>query len=230
MKKKIFLNLILILVFLSLILILLFFISSCIKNNKITTDDVALWMSEKYNDTFTLVSSNNQLWTKDYSEIIYTSEKLKSDIVVWVYSNKNFVDNYMAVKYKDEVENLVQPLAEKIYGECKVVNIPIHYGEDHFNNDLNFNNYISNEQSNISIKIATDKNFNSAKEDIEKLANEFKNNKIIASICIFYYDTNSFKEIEKTNDSSKPFAPLSNKRLSTSMNSNYSLNEINLNN
>lgn len=195
----------------------------CTKKNDNTIDDVASYLSEQYNDTFSLVSAGNELWTEEYSEIVYTSKKLNSEIVARVYPNGAIIDNYIAVKYKTDVEQLVAPITEDVYGETLVVNVPIHYGQKHFNKDLSFSDYIANKQSNISIAIATYDNSENAREDIEKLILKFKENRVIANIRVFYYTENEFKKIKVTNEATTIFSPLSDKRLSATMNGDYSI-------
>lgn len=201
-------------------------ICGCTKKFKISKDDINSQLNAKYNDTFSFVSSGNELWNEEYIEMIYSSKNLKTDIVVWVYPDGTFIDNYMAIKYKEEVENIVSSLAVEIYGSCKVVNIPIHYGKNHFNNNLSFNDYISNQQSDISVVIATDKDSSSAEEDIKKIALKFKDNKIITSIKVFYYDQSTFSALTETGVSTNPFSPLSDKRFYASMNEDYTIYNI----
>lgn len=207
-------------------IIMIIGVYGCMKNRKMSTEDVASKLREKYNDTFSLVSIGNELWNKEYSEIVFSSEKLKADIVAWVYSDGTIVDNYIAVKYKDDVETFIFPLAKEIYNSCIVVNVPIHYGKNYFNNTLAFSDYVSNKQSSISIAIATDKDSVSAKKDIEEFAFKLKENGVVASIRIFYYDKSTFSTVKETNDATTIFSPLSNKRLSATMNEDYSIGSI----
>ena len=203
-------------------------VCGCVKKEKIDSDGIIRQLNAKYNDSFTLVSSGNELWTEEYSELICFSEVLNADVVVWVYSDGLITDNYLAVKYKSEVEFLVLPIAEDIYGQgfCKVVNIPIHYGKSHFNEKMDFSEYVSNKQSSLSIAIATSKDVSSAREDVEELVLQLKENGVVASIRVFYYDAGIFKSVMETNDPTTIFSPTSNKRLSATMNADYSIGSV----
>ena len=173
-----------------------------------------------------MLSSGNELWTEDYSELIFISDKLNDEVVVWVYPNGEILDNYIAIKYKEDVQKLVTPLANKVYKNSKVVNIPIHYGKKHFNAEMSLFEYVASKQSSVSVFIATDKDSNSAETDVANLSLLFKENGIIANIKVFYYNENEFLELEETNDPTTVFSPLSNKRLSATMNADYSINSL----
>lgn len=207
-------------------LILMMGVCGCLKKDKTTIDDVTSYLNEQYNDTFSLVSSGNELWNEEYSEIVYTSKKLNAEVVAWVYTNGTVIDNYVAVKYKSDVENLVAPIAEDVYGDSLVVNIPIHYGKNHFNKDLTFTDYTSNKQSSISIAIATYKGTDNVQEDVEKFILKLKENNIVASIRIFYYTKDEFETIRVTDEATSIFYPLSTKRISATMNADYSIGSV----
>lgn len=207
-------------------IVLVLGVCGCVKKDKIQTDDIILKLENKYNDTFTLLSSGNELWTEDYSELIFISDKLNDEVVVWVYPNGEILDNYIAIKYKEDVQKLVTPLANKVYKNSKVVNIPIHYGKKHFNAEMSLFEYVASKQSSVSVFIATDKDSNSAETDVANLSLLFKENGIIANIKVFYYNENEFLELEETNDPTTVFSPLSNKRLSATMNADYSINSL----
>lgn len=221
-------NLLKILTLLILVGIIIFGVCGCMRNDKMDTDTIIQQLNAKYSDSFTLICSGNELWTEEYSELICFSNELKENIVVWVYSNGSVIDNYPAVKYKSDVEALVLPIAEDIYGQgfCKVVNIPIHYGKSHFSENMNFSEYVSSKQSSLSIAIATSKDAASAREDVEELVLKLKENGVVTSIRVFYYDNDTFKTVMETNDATTIFSPTSNKRLSATMNADYSIGSV----
>ncbi len=196
-------------------------------SKKYTVEEIAKILGEKYDDTFTFVSSGSELWTADYSEMVYVAEKLDTRVIVWVYEDGKMRDNYMALKYKTDVEELIFPIAEEIYGECQVVNIPLHYGREHFTSDMSLEQYVSNASSSIYIVIATNKKTESAREDATVLFEKFKENSINARIRISYYDVSDIKEIAKTGETSTPFAPDSVKNLRAEMNIDYSIAYMN---
>ncbi len=208
-------------------LILILGVCGCMKKNNTTVDDVTSYLSEQYNDTFSLVSFGNELWNEEYSEIIYSSKKLNTEVVAWFYSNGKIIDNYMALKYKTDIEQLVSPIVKDIYGEVLVVNIPIHYGKEHFNKELTFADYAANKQSSISIAIATYKDTEDAQEDINALILKLKENRVIANVRVFYYTKFEFETIKTTNEATTIFSPLSSKRLSATMNTDYSIDFVN---
>ncbi len=196
----------------------------CMKNNeKNSIEEITSHLNEEYNDNFSFVSSGNELWNKEYTEIIYLSEKLNADIAVWVYPDGTILDNYMAVKYKSEVEEFVSPLAEEVYDSCIVVNIPIHYGKEHLNKDLSFSDYISNSKSDISISLATDRSDEFAEDDARKFVKVLSDNGMIAYIRVFYYDSIDFNKVKETEEASRIFSPLSEKCLTVRMDEDYSI-------
>lgn len=208
--------------------IILIGVCGCVKKEKIDSDDIIQQLNEKYNDSFSLVSAGNELWTEEYSELVCLSDNLDTEIVAWVYSDGSIIDNYPAIRFKADVENLILPIAEEIYGHdlCKVVNIPIHYGKSHFSENMDLAEYVSYKQSSISIAIATAKDPTSAREDIGAFASKLKEKGVVTSVRVFYYDAATFKIVKVTNDATTIFSPMSKKRLSATMNADFSLGSV----
>lgn len=195
--------------------------------NSLSIDEIIEYYNTKYDDEFTYVSSDNELWNADYSEIILKSSKLDNRVVIWVYPDGTMLDNYMPIKYREDVEALVQPMIEEIYGKCLVVNVPLRYGRKHFSKDMDLVQYVSDKRSSVSISIATNKSSLDGEQDIEKLISIFKNNNIIANIDVFYYQISDISEVSRTNKDTTIFEPEADKLLSVTVNTDYTIGVIN---
>lgn len=175
-------------------------------SNKISVDALIKHCEEKYDDKFSLVSMENELWTADYSDIILSSEALNgAEINVRAYSEERILDNYVAVKYKSSVEEKVESIAKEIYGDVKVVNIPISYGVDFLNKPLTFDEYVGSYESKVFVAIATNDSVAQKDKNIESLRVAFENEKICANVAISYYSIKSIEDIQLSVGTGKVF-------------------------
>lgn len=197
------------------------------RKNSLSIDEIIEYYNKKYDDVFTYVSSDNELWNADYSEVILKSSKLDNRVVIWVYPDGTMLDNYMPIKYQKDVENLVDPMIEEIYGKCLVVNVPLRYGRKHFSKDMDLVQYVSDKRSSVSIAIATNKSTLEGEEDIEKLLAILKENKIVANVDVFYYQTLDISDVRRTDKDTTIFEPEADKLLSVTVNADYTIGVIN---
>ena len=106
--------------------ILMVGISGCMFGKKIfTLEQITEYMGQKYNDTFTVRGTDLQSPFEDKTLLALYSEKLGVNIKVNYQSeNRNIeealTDNYMSYVLKPDIEALLQPMAEEIYGTVKV--------------------------------------------------------------------------------------------------------------
>jgi hypothetical protein len=107
------------------------------------------------------------------------------------------------------------------------VNIPIHYGREHFNNDMDLVTYMADKKSTLSIAVATSKSSKSSEEDIRTFFNALKEANIITNIRIFYYDTVNVSEIHET-DPANIFEPAPDKMLRVTVNEDYSIESLSI--
>lgn len=175
------------------------------KGNKLQVERVVEYCEDRYNDNFSVVSTGGDVWSDNFSELILSSENLKGAYVnVRVYSNDDILDNYVAVKYKKDVENAVLPVAQSIYGNALVVNIPVGFGLNHFNEDISFLEYASDDKSCVYIAIATNDSPIYKTEKIEELRKELKRINVCADITVSYYDVD-INEIQMVDNNSKVY-------------------------
>ena len=107
--------------------ILMVGISGCgFKKRKIfTLEQITEYMGQKYNDTFTVRGTDLQSPFEDKTLLVLYSEKLGVNIYVYYQSENHNIeealtDNYMSYVLKPDIEALLQPMAEEIYGTVKV--------------------------------------------------------------------------------------------------------------
>ena len=107
--------------------ILMVGLSGCMfKKRKIfTLEQITEYMGQKYNDTFTVKGTDLQGPFEDKTLLALYSEKLGVNIRVYYQSENSNIeealtDNYMSYVLKPDIEALLQPMAEEIYGTVKV--------------------------------------------------------------------------------------------------------------
>lgn len=106
--------------------ILMVGISGCMFGKKIfTLEQITEYMGQKYNDTFTVRGTDLQSPFEDKTLLALYSEKLGVNIQVYYQSENSNIeealtDNYMSYALKPDIEALLRPMAEEIYGTVKV--------------------------------------------------------------------------------------------------------------
>jgi len=97
----------------------------CAKRKVFTLEQITAYMGQKYNDTFTVKGTDLQSSLDDKTLLALYSEKLGVTIKVNYQSENSKIeealtDNYMSYVLKPDIEALLQPMAEEIYGTVKV--------------------------------------------------------------------------------------------------------------
>lgn len=107
--------------------ILMVGVSGCMfgKRKVFTLEQITEYMGQKYNDTFTVKGKDLQSPFDDKTLLALYSENLGVNIKVNYQSENSKIeealtDNYMSYVLKPDVEALLQPMAEEIYGTVKV--------------------------------------------------------------------------------------------------------------
>ena len=101
-------------------------LSGCMFGKKVfTLEQITEYMGQKYNDTFTVKGTDLQSPFEDKTLLALYSEKLGVNIQVYYQSENSNIeealtDNYMSYVLKPDIEALLQPMAEEIYGTVKV--------------------------------------------------------------------------------------------------------------
>ena len=107
--------------------ILMVGISGCMfaKRKVFTLEQITAYMGQKYNDTFTVKGTDLQSPFDDKTLLALYSEKLGVTIKVNYQSENSKIeealtDNYMSYVLKPDIEALLQPMVEEIYGTAKI--------------------------------------------------------------------------------------------------------------
>ena len=102
-------------------------LNGCIfkKRDIFSLEQITEYMGRKYNDTFTVRGTDLQSPFDDKTLLALYSENLGVIIKVDYQSENHNIeealtDNYMSYVLKPDIEALLQPMAEEIYGEVKV--------------------------------------------------------------------------------------------------------------
>ncbi len=197
------------------------------KSNSLSTDEIIEMYNDKYDDDFSYVAGGGAVWTAEYYDVTLHSEKLDADVVAYFYEDGRVIDNYMAIYYKEDVEALIQPIAEEVYGNCLVVNTPLHYGREHFIESMTLESYMSTKKSTINISIATDQTPETGDKDIVVFVEALKEANIVTDISIYYYEPEVYSQVrEQTQDGENlmaPFTPTATKQLSVIVDGNYTV-------
>ena len=107
--------------------ILIVGLSGCIfkKRDIFSLEQITEYMGRKYDDTFTVRGTDLQSSLDDKTLLALYSENLGVIIKVYYQSENHNIeealtDNYMSYVLKPDIEALLQPIAEEIYGDAKV--------------------------------------------------------------------------------------------------------------
>ena len=194
------------------------------EHKPLSASDIVSIIENKYDEEFTFISSGSGLWNANYNELVLEASSLGgANIVVRVYESGAITDNYIPMKYKNDVERKLLPLAQRVYGNCQIVNIPLHYGRSSFHAEMTLEEYLSRVDSTINVVIATAHTMVSAEDDAKLFAQILKENKIVASVKVFYYNAEEFCNVKKSDSARKVFEPSSDKRLYLYMNEDFSV-------
>lgn len=199
-------------------------------NNKksIPIEDIVTICNERHNDIFTVVSFNGQTWDSAFTEIFISSKNLDGARVnVRVYSEDEIYDNYIAVKYKTEVEKRVEPIVQEVYGNSKVVNVPAAYGTGSFRPDMSFAEYVRSAESSVHIAVATNASVNDKDKDLELLRAGLEKAGICSSVTVSYYKNEDINEIEVSDKRGAAFRQLPYVKGVASMGSDFSITYVN---
>ena len=210
--------------FLAVILIS-FSLGAC--NNKTSVQDIIKVCEERYSDKFSLVSTGSELWNANYSDVVLSSETLGgAKVNVRVYPDGKILDNYIAVKYKSLTEKNISAIAEKIYGEVLVVNVPVSFGVESFESTMTFEDYVRSYESKVFVGIATNDSIALKDEKIEKLRIAFEKEEICTSVKILYYDVENIRDIKLSEGTGKIFEQTPIARGFMRMNPDFSVSSL----
>ncbi len=144
--------------------------------------------NERYDDTFVCWSTGTAVWSAQRAEVFLLSEKYPEvKIRVWIYEDGTMVDNYMAVKFSAEVENVIKPLVQGVFGDCVVVNNPVSHGSSSFSPEMSLEAYMGNYASEISMLVAVETDI--TEEKVNVFTTLLKENGIVMAYDMYQYDS-----------------------------------------
>ena len=116
------------------------------------TDKMTAYMNKKYKEKFTFAGSFGGQLGKDYSMIYVESEERPGMFALVrceeTKSGEIFTDNYAAILKKAEIEALLRPAAEEIYGECKLFfKVPELVLPENYQADITAEEFLEREES-----------------------------------------------------------------------------------
>lgn len=168
-------------------------------------------------NTFDAANSKEVIKAKEYLQTKYPSDSFQAATSVNLtnlefnssqYAGKvvhvtnsgdgNYTDNYAAVKYADDVQKLFTDVAEKVYGDCRVVyEVNIASVDD----SISYADYIADEKSRIRfsvfLKPGTSEDNREALAD--QLYSELKSDNLICRASVYYTKTDEEYNTEDTN-------------------------------
>lgn len=120
------------------------------KDNK--TEKMLSYLNHKYQEEFVFVESYAGQMGKNYSMILAESKNRPGKQVlvrmIWQDHSESFEDNYLAYLLKNELQQEVGALAERVFGECKVYyKIPELVFPQAFQADMGVQEFLRNPQS-----------------------------------------------------------------------------------
>lgn len=151
-----------------------------VKDDKIVVNAKKYLQSRYSSDSFEPAAGIN-LSNLEFSSSQYPGQ----NIHVTDSGDGKYEDNYMAVKYSSDVQNLFAQIAEKVYGTCRVmyeVNItPV-------DSSIAYSDYIADEKSHIHfvLLLKADCPSDDREAKLETLSNELRENKLACSASVYY--------------------------------------------
>ncbi len=194
----------------AVIIIILVSFTGCGK--RLDGKEIVRYMEKKYDEKFKYVDvTGGQLGGKSLTlrlepekypgEIILASCELKKD---GDKVKKAFDDNYMDLVFEEQTREILEKITKEVYGECKVFFsrnefelLPVEIGpKTKFSEYTSYGSTIS-----YSILLNNSHDLNKKDEQILKLIEKLKKNKIVCSIHIRYLkDDKVYEKVEKRED------------------------------
>lgn len=106
-------------------------VSGCMfgKKKLIQPDEIRKYLEAKYDDTFVVEATGLQTMNSSKQRMSMRSEKLNRNISV-AYDpeikeiEEAVTDNYLSIALKEDIESILTPMAESVYGKTKVFFMP----------------------------------------------------------------------------------------------------------
>lgn len=198
MKKK--------LLSLALIFIMLvgamYTLAGCGKKSNFSVDEILQYMSDKYGEDFTYVEpiDINQPTASSLAIFVenenYPNKRIFAKCIL-ENGEKRFCDNFITYIYEDDTREILTKLSKSVYPDAQIRYSLGNYNTSpsSYSNDgkLTFEKYLSRTNSSISYVIGLPSSHDDTiyKEEVEKLCELFKENKVVCSVTIVYLKDDS---------------------------------------
>lgn len=178
-----------------------------IKSNK---DILMEYISQKYeDDEFTFVSLTGGSLGSDEHSIVVSSKKYPDEYIIvrktLVEGGGNpeiFSDNYMAVVFKEDVEDAINAAVNEVYSNYKVIYKPTQSPlSQNIGPDTNLNDYLSDTASRLMAVVFIDSEGQKENRDenLERFRRSLKDNGIIIGASLIFLDGDRVQSINEYN-------------------------------
>ena len=162
------------------------------------------YMEKKYGEKFSYIGPTGSTNGGDTSSILVSCSSLPGAEILVRFTRQStgefqFLDNFMAFYYQQDVCDLLKDIATEIYGKCKisysVIRGPL---PDYINKDTTFQEYIEADVVPIPavIVVSADASIASKDEDIQQLRDRLNKSKLFISGRIYYANESSYSLID----------------------------------
>lgn len=172
-----------------------------------TRDVLMEYISDKYDDEFTYISvTGGSLGSKENSIIVSSEKYPDNNIIVrrTVMDNGEIVfqDNYMAVVFKEDVEDAINVAVNEVYSNYKVIYKPTQSPlSQNIGPDTNLNDYLSDTASRLMAVVFIDSEGQKENRDenLERFRRSLKDNGIIIGASLIFLDGDRVQAINEYN-------------------------------
>ncbi|MBQ8596379.1 MAG: hypothetical protein IJ409_01185 [Lachnospiraceae bacterium] len=142
-------------------------------------DKMLGYMEKKYKEHFAMVGSYGGQIGKDYTMVRVKSRNRPNDQalvrITYEKSGNVYQDNYLGFLLKEDIEGIMQPVAEEVFGECKVFyKVPHLVFPTSFGPDMSAEAFLKHPDSMVQLFIYPKEGAAQGKEMLIKYAERLK--------------------------------------------------------
>ncbi len=162
-----------------------------------TSEALIRYLEEKYGGEFTLLEWGTETMYSDFREALVSAAELGgASVTARVFPDGSVADNYLAVKYRAEVQDALAELAEPIFGPVTIENMPNRDVTESPPADTSFAEYISRRDSAVTCAIYTKADPARRVEDAKALRDAMEKARFLADIDLHYLPAEASKKPE----------------------------------
>lgn len=190
--------------------ILMIGVCGCMKKSNLSVDACLNYMKSKYGEEFTYIEPYDESQpTSKTLKIFVESERFPGAKILVIEENveNNIVwhDNYVAVKYEEDVAELFNAIATDVYGECRILYFvdDFFYLSDSFDNETSFTEYTSKQSSNISVSVLLppDHDYAQKEQELQLVYQKLCENSMVCTVNVFYVNNqDKYNALESSED------------------------------